>query len=312
MKSYTHFTLEERECLRIKLTEGKSYRQIALELGRNVSSISRELARNRKDDGSYNAYKGWLKYRFRRKSCVRQYRLEADDTLRKFVMEGLDKFWSPEIISARWQGNPFSHTTIYNALKQKRLPGYSEREHLRRRGIRKYCRGDNRSIRPDRTIHERPDVVNTRTRIGDWEGDTVLGAPGNGGLITAVERKSRYLKMALIPNKTAATVEKVMCDALSCPIPVKSITLDNGSEFANFRRIEQTLETIVYFTDTHSPWQRGSNENMNGLVRFFFPKGTDFKTISSEQVENVISLINNRPRKCLGWLSPVEFLDCCT
>jgi IS30 family transposase len=314
MQSYHHITLEERESLRIKLSERKSLRQIAGEMGRNVSSISRELSRNRKKDGSYNAYWGWSQYRVRRKKSVRRYRLEKDEALLRFVMEGLDKYWSPEIIAAKWSGRPFSPTTIYRALKQKRLPGYSEREHLRRRGILKYCRGDNRTIRPDHTIHDRPEVIDTRARIGDWEGDTVLGGPGKGGLVTAIERKSRYLEMALIANKEAATVEKVMCCALNGPLPVKSITLDNGSEFANFRRIEQTLKTTIYFADTHSPWQRGSNENINGLIRFFFPKGTDFRAVTHEQVNQVLFLINNRPRKCLGWLAPVDFISkkCCT
>ena len=312
MKSYTHFTLEERECLRIKLTEGKSLRQIARELGKNVSSISRELSRNRKNDGSYNAYWGWCNYRFRRKRSVRPYRLETDTALRIFVMECLDQYWSPEIIAARWQGRPFSPATIYRALKEKRLPGYSERKHLRRRGILKYCRGDNRTIHPDHTIHERPETINDRVRIGDWEGDTVLGGPGKGGLLTMVERKSRYLGMALITNKEAATVEKIIYHTLNSSVPVKSITFDNGPEFANFRRIEKTLNATVYFADPRSPWQRGSNENINGLIRFFFPKRTDFRTVTNEQVDRALSIINNRPRKCLGWLSPIEFLRCCT
>lgn len=314
MQSYHHFTLEERECLRIKLSEGKSLRQIARELGRNVSSISRELSRNGKKDGSYNAYWGWSMYRFRRKKCVRPYRMETDTALSRFVMEGLDKYWSPGIIAARWQGRPFSPSTIYRALKQKRLSGYSEHKHLRRRGIRKYCRGDNRTIHPDHTIHERPEVIDARARLGDWEGDTVLGGPGKGGLVTVVDRKSRYLRMALIANKEAQTVENALCDILSGSLTIKSITLDNGSEFAKFRSIEKTLDTTIYFADAHSPWQRGSNENINGLIRFFFPKGTDFRTVTPEQVFFVVTLINNRPRKCLGWLSPIEFISykCCT
>lgn len=313
MKSYTHFTMEERECLRIKLTEGKSMRQIARELGRNVSSVSREYARNKKKDGSYNAYWGWSQYRHRRKKCVRRYLLEKDKELCEFVMQGLDQYWSPEIIAARWEGRSFSPSTIYRALKQKRLIGYSERGHLRRHGIRKYCRGDNRSIHPEHSIHERPEWINERSRIGDWEGDTVLGGPGKGGLVTLVERRSRYLKMALIGDKQAATVEQRLYQALHGDnIPVESITFDNGSEFANFRSIEKTLEATVYFADTHSPWQRGANENVNGLIRFFFPKGTDFRTVSEMDVLRVMTLINNRPRKCLAWLSPSEFLRCCS
>ena len=154
-------------------------------------------------------------------------------------------------------------------------------------------------------------MINERGRIGDWEGDTVLGAPGKGGLVTMVDRRSRYLQMSLLPNKEAATVEKVVCRILTNYLPVESITLDNGSEFANFREFEKALDATVYFTDTHSPWQRGSNENINGLIRFFFPKCTDFRSVSPNQVDLVLHLINNRPRKCLGWLSPLEFLECC-
>lgn len=312
MKSYTHFTLEERECLRIKLTEGKSMRQIAREMGRNVSSVSREYARNKKKDGSYNAYWGWSQYRYRRKKCVRSYRLEKDEKLHRFVMQGLNQYWSPEIIAARWEGESFSPSTIYRALKQKRLIGYSEHGYLRRHGKRKYCGGDNRTIHADHTIHDRPAWINERSRIGDWEGDTVLSGPGKGGLVTVVERRSRYVKMALISDKQAATVEQALYEALCGNVPVESITFDNGSEFANFRSIEKTLETTVYFADTHSPWQRGANENVNGLIRFFFPKGTDFTRVPALKVLRVMDLINNRPRKCLGWLSPNEFLLCFT
>lgn len=312
MKSYTHFTSEERECLRIKLVEGKSLRQIADELGRNVSSVSRELARNRKKDGSYNAHWSWSLYRHRRKKSVRPHRLDVDMPLRVFVLEGLNQYWSPQIIAARWTGRSFSPSTIYRALKEKRLAGYSERQHLRRRGILKYCRGNNRTIHPDHTIHERPAEIDLRARIGDWEGDTILGGPGKGGILTMVDRKSRCLKMALVANKEAGTLEQAMCRAAHGALPILSITLDNGSEFANFRRIEKALNTTVYFADPHSPWQRGSNENINGLIRFFFPKGTDFRGVTHRQIDDVTLLINNRPRKCLGWLSPLEFLQRCT
>lgn len=312
MKPYTHFTLEERECLRIKLTEGKSMRQIGREMGRNVSSISRELARNKKKDGSYNAYWGWSQYRYRRKKCVRHRRLEKDTKLSAFVKQGLDKRWSPEIIAARWTGKSFSASTIYRELKKKLIIGYSERTHLRRRGIRKYCRGDNRTIRPEHTIHERPECVNERMRIGDWEGDTVHGGKNRGGLVSLVDRRSRYLKLVLIKNKESITVEKAVYEAFRGTMPVRTITLDNGSEFAKFRNYEKTLKATVYFADPHSPWQRGSNENINGLIRMFFPKGCDFLNVTEEELSQVLELINNRPRKCLGWLSPVEFLNCCT
>ena len=126
-----------------------------------------------------------------------------------------------------------------------------------------------------------------------------------------IDRKNRYLKMDLISCKEAETVWKAICRILSSGLAARTITFDNGSEFARFREIEKTLGARVYFADTHSPWQRGSIENVNWLVRFFFPKGTDFRKVAPERVAFVDGLINDRPRKCLGWLSPREFLGCC-
>ncbi len=138
MRSYEHFTLDERESLRIKQTEGKSLRQIAQELDRNVSSISRELKRNGNKDGTYNAWRGVSLYLYRRKNSRRQLRIETDEALRHFVIKGLDQYWSPEIIAAKWNeisSQHVSHSTIYAVLKRKALTGYTERNHLRRRGI---------------------------------------------------------------------------------------------------------------------------------------------------------------------------------
>lgn len=316
MQPYTHFTLEERESLRIKKTEGKSLHAIARELGRSVSSISRELKRNSGINGSYQAWRGCQLYKSRRKRCRRTYRLVQDTALLEKVCEGLDQYWSPEIIAQMWnREHPekrVSHTTIYNALKNKCIKGYGEHSHLRRRGRRKYCRGNNATIHPEHTIHERPDLIEARERFGDWEGDTVLGARGKGGLSTCVDRKSRYLVLGLIRNMSAKETEAAFCAMLKDQT-VHSITFDNGSEFAGFKNIQRRLKTTVFFADPHSPWQRGSNENINGLIRWFFPKGTDFLTVFPQQLRYVEALINNRPRKCLGWLSPIQFLlQCCS
>ena len=126
-----------------------------------------------------------------------------------------------------------------------------------------------------------------------------------------IDQKSRYLNMELLPCKNSQTVRSAVCRTLSCGLAVRSITFDNGSEFARFREMEKALGTHVYFADAHSPWQRGSVENVNGLVRFFFPKGTDFRDVPPERVALAEWLINDRPRECLGWLSPKEFLGCC-
>ena len=315
MKSYHHFTLVERESLSQMLREGISQRKIAAALGRNVSSVNREIKRNQNKDKSYNAWRATVCYIVRRKRCVRKYRL-ADETISAFVKRGLDQYWSPEIIRERWvmehPGNPIGHTTIYRALKNKRIDGYSPKIHLRRRGKRK-SKGNSQTIHPTHTIHDRPEIAALRDRMGDMEGDTVYGAIGKGCLLTAVDRQSRMLYAALCASRDSSLIAKAFNKAFD-GVKVESLTLDNGSEFARFTEIEKSLSTTVYFADPHSPWQRGSNENINGLIRFFYPKGSDFFVAQEEELQRVLALINNRPRKCLGWLSPIEFISasCCT
>ena len=165
------------------------------------------------------------------------------------------------------------------------------------------------SIQPDRIIPQWPNVIRNRTRIGDWEGDTVYGAVGKGLLVTLVDRKSKLLRMGLLAKRSAEETRLVIEKRLK-GLPVKSISLDNGSEFSEFRKLEQDLSTLVYFAEPHKPWQRGTNENTNDIVRFFFPKGFDFRTITDEDVQFVEDLINNRPRACLNWKTPAEvFLE---
>jgi IS30 family transposase len=297
------------------LREGKSLRAIAAELDRNVSSVSREIKRNQNKDGSYHPWGSTCRYLHRRKRCRRKYRL-ADETLRLFVETSLDKYWSPEIISERWRiehpNEPLSHVTIYRALKQGQLPRYSRKKHLRRHGKRKNTH-HTRVVHPVHTIHERPEIVNVRGRLGDMEGDTVSGAIGKGCIVTAVDRQSRMLYAALSQSRDSSLIVDAFSRAFR-GVNVESITLDNGSEFAKFAEIEKNHGTTVYFADPHSPWQRPSNENINNLLRFFYPKGIDFTAVAQEDFQHVISLINNRPRKCLGWLSPLEFFSskCCT
>lgn len=316
MQPYNHFTLDERENLRIKLQEGKSLREIALELNRNVSSISRELKRNGKKNGGYNAWWGCSLYLWRRKRCKRMLRIENDTELAEFISKKLNQYWSPETITVKWKqlhpGSKLSYSTIYTALKKNKIKGCSERGHLLRQGRLKFCRNATNPIHPEHNIKEWPDIIKSRGRIGDWEGDTIRGGVGKGYIVTCVDRKSRYLALELLPIRTAPETKEAVCNALS-GLPVHSLTLDNGTEFAEFKGIEKALNATVYFADPHSPWQRGSNENMNGFLRFFFPKGSDFRLLSRERLKEVADLLNNRPRKCLGWLSPSDFLSkCCT
>jgi IS30 family transposase len=310
MSSYKHFTIEERTKIQESLNKGKKQIEIAKELGRNRSSVSREIKRNSNKDGSYNYWRATVLYICRRKLCVRKLRLKCVK-VRTFVSEGLSKYWSPEIITARYKkenpGEKLSHSTLYRAIKNKELPEVTPKTHLRRRGKRKNAH-NSQTIKPLHTIHDRPSVVEIRERTGDLEGDTVYGGIAKGCLVTLVDRCSRMLYASRSASRDSNLIVEAFGKALG-ETKVESITLDNGSEFAKFAEIQKNHHTTVYFADPHSPWQRGSNENINGLIRFFFPKGTNFLDVSHDELDIIVSLINNRPRKCLDWLSPLEFLN---
>ena len=313
MQPYQHFTLEERESLRILLSEGKSQRSIAKTLGRSASSVSREIARNKNKNGSYHAWRATTLYIMRRDKCKKRLRLEADRELREWVIQCLGKYWSPEIITERWKmrgEGKLSHSTIYSGIRRGLFPNISPKTHLRRRGKRK---GSPKArIQPERFIRDWPEPILKRERLGDWEGDTVYGAVGKGLLVTCVDRKSRFTTASLLKSRLSEETKQAILEALSGH-KVSSLSLDNGTEFAGFKEIERGLNAPVYFADPHSPWQRASNENINGLIRFFFPRGTNFHEVSKQALDEVLTLINDRPRKCLGWLSPNEFLTkCCT
>lgn len=321
MKPYTHFTLFEREYLQESLKEGKSFRKIAEELGRSPSSISREVKRNfSKKKKRYHPWRATVLYITRRKNCHRKPKIVAGTKMYEYISKCLQEFWSPEVIAERckWQGYNVSCSTIYRAIKNQTFERVSVKTHLRRKGKKKYGNRSNFStIHPEHTIHERPEIVENKDRIGDWEGDTVFGKDGKGCIVTNVDRKSKYLTAAKSDSKDKLSVREAFKNAFrtsTIKLPIHTLTLDNGSEFADFKGIEQDLNTTIYFADPHSPWQRGLNENTNGILRFFFPKGTDFHKLSQEDLDIVVSLINNRPRKCLGYLSPIEFISkkCCT
>ena len=309
MLSYSHYTQEERKCLQQLLEEGRSLRHIARALGRDVSSVSREVKRN----SSRNGYGYWYANNqaiHRRRKSHPMKRLEENTELGDYVREKLALFWSPECIAETWRlrhpDTPVGFATIYRWLKRGALSGYSRKTHLRRRGKKIQTRSANyMTIHPDRLIEDWPDVIVNRERIGDWEGDTVCGGVGKGRIVTLVDRKSRFLCAAKLDNKQPESTCHAILKALK-GVPVHSISLDNGTEFASFRKIEGALKAPVFFAKPHAPWQRGSNENVNGLLRFFFPKGCDFLAVSDEQLQYVVDLVNSRPGKCLGWFSPKD------
>lgn len=316
--SYTHFTLSERKYLQQLLSEEKSFREIAAILERSPSTISREVNRNkskykpnRKTDNKYQ-YNHWRAenlYIIRRRAQHRR-ALKPETKEWDYIIEKLSLFWSPEQIVNRYEleygEKTVSFSTIYRYIYRGELPNINKKFHLRRRGKRQLPRNScYNTIQPDRTVLEWSDEIKSRARIGDWEGDTVHGAVGKGLVVTLVDRRTKYLLIGKLDSKSAKLTEEVMVSLLK-EKPVKSISLDNGSEFANFREIERRLGAPVYFAEPHKPWQRGTNENTNDILRFFFPKGTNFHQVTDEELAKVAHLINTRPRKSLGWRSPLE------
>lgn len=316
MKSYTHFTLNEREYLEEKLKEGKSIRFIAEHLERSPSSVSREIKRNwSKKAKHYNSWHAETNYRSKRKSCHRKNNLLYCNDLFVYTKDRLLEYWSPELISLTWNAshsNKISFNSIYRAVKAGLFIGIKPSTHFRRKGKPYSYEKKSSSPHSESSIHDRPKCVDNRERFGDFEGDTVYGSVGKGYLVTAVDRRSRFLVAAIARDKTKETTADALIKAINMVheiFPPKSLTLDNGTEFADYKYVEQSLGIKVYFADNHSPWQRGSNENINGLIRFFFPRGTNFNNVSDTYLQHVLNLINNCPRKCLNLLSPIQFIN---
>jgi len=230
------------------------------------------------------------------------------------VRAGLAQEWSPEQIEGRLKQQAssddpkrtVSHQTIYTWIKQDQNRAHWE-AFLRRRGKRPARRKN--TPRPESArIRNRPEIIEQRQRLGDFEGDTVLGSPGTGGLATLVDRKSRFTIVAKVHSKDADHVHEKLKQRLKQLGEDRrhSITFDNGTEFARCHRLEQHLGLKLYFADPGCPYQRGSNENTNGLIRQYFPKGTDFRDVSHSQVAETEHKLNRRPRACLGFRTPNE------
>jgi IS30 family transposase len=312
---YGHLNIDEREVILKMRAQNTSMQQIADNLGRNKGTISRELARNNSSTGDYKPHLAQRYYEKRRQDSKEPYRLEENALLRKYVQDKLKQYWSPEQISGRISKDhkiDVSVITIYNWVYRNRHEGgdfykYLRQNHKRRRKRRggEDCRGR----MPDRRmIDKRPKVVDERKRIGDWESDTVEGGKGSGFIATHVERKSRYTVAVKVADKSAETVANATISAMG-KLPsekIKTMTFDNGKEFAGFKEMEIGLAMRGYFAHPYHSWERGTNENTNGLLRQFFPKGMDFRVISNSDVDKVESLLNNRPRKCLNYRTPTE------
>ena len=286
-------------------------KEIARALGRSPSTISRELHRNRTGEEYHAAQAQRTAERRRRERPL--VRKMDDPRINETVRAGLAQQWSPEQIAGRMKNDPtessdrrVSPQTIYTWIKHDEDRGHWE-EQLRRRG-RRPGRKKNAPTDAAARIRARPEVIEQRLRLGDFEGDTVLGPPGTGGVATLVDRQSRYTIVAKVQSKNADHVHEKLKHRLKelDEERRRSITFDNGTEFARCYRLEKHLGLKLYFADPGCPYQRGTNENTNGLIRQYFPKGTNFQGISHSQVREAENKLNNRPRACLGFRTPSE------
>lgn len=305
-----HLRPEEREVLSQMLAAGHTKTAIARYLRRDPTTIRRELRRNGWK-GQYCAVHA--------QQCATRRRIAARAKSRKlcrpenwqYVQERLRKCWSPDQIAGRSRRDfpadsrrRLSRQTIYTWLHQD--------DHRRRWKVflrRHKCRR-HRTKPPGKTVRAlaaRPEIINQRGRCGDWEGDTIVG-PHGAALISLVDRRSGYLALLPVPSRKADKVQRSICGRLQQLPPALrcSLTFDNGTEFAQYVAMEQALELTVFFADPHSPWQRGTNENTNGLVRQFFPKGTNLSQVSRYKVAKAEQLLNDRPRRRLAYQTPRE------
>ena len=306
-------TTEDRFKIETLYNAGQNTNQIAIQLGRHKSTISRELSRN-SIEGVYKHDTAEKLTKQRKSSCGRVKLTEDNWT---FVRSLIYLKWSPEQISGWLKENPgigfyVSDQWIYEYIRENQANGGDLYVELRRQG-RPYRNGKFRpykgKIKDRISIEERPEVVNRRIRIGDWEVDSVIGKLNNSSLVTLVERASQYTVIIRVNSKEANVVAQAIVDrAKELNLPLKTITGDNGTEFSEHKQIAEKLGIDFYFTHPYSSWEKGTNENTNGLIRQYFPKGTDFNHISDKSILIVENELNNRPRKCLNFKKPAEIL----
>jgi IS30 family transposase len=310
--SYTQLTQEQRYQIYALLKIGHNRTEIALVLESHKSTISRELRRNSGQRGYRPKQAHFLAISRRNHRRVR-----VQPETWKMIEDKLKLDWSPEQISgwlSRTQPISVSHEWIYQyILMDKRLGGHLY-EHLRckKKRRKRYGGDDRRGQLPNRvSIEQRPEIVAQRQRLGDWEVDTMIGKRHHQAIVTLTERKSRFALLRKVEQKTAEQVRNALIDMLT-PFSdrLHTLTSDNGKEFAEHEEIAQELKVDFFFAHPYAAWERGSNENMNGLVRQYIPKKCDFRSIGETEVELVMDRLNNRPRKCLGFMSPLEkFFD---
>ena len=309
---YQRLTLGERYQIQALFRSGMSYRGVSRELNRSPSTVSRELHRNR-GDRCYYPVQAHNTARRRRRHIHPPYKIRGK--LREIVVTRLKTKWSPEQISGRiaFNGIKISHEAIYQFIyrefRAKRSEIYKNCRRSRKlRRTRQATYNYKNKVHKNQNlpnISERPKIVEHRKRLGDMERDTIVGFHGRAGLLTTIDRASRRAHIGKVENMKPETTH-LMTVKLLRGKKVHTITNDNGQEFTGYEKTAKALKARIYFNDPYSSWQRGSNENLNGLIRQFFPKGTNFDEVTLRQAKQVERMLNNRPRKKLGYRTPNE------
>ncbi len=309
MSGYTQLTQEERYQIYILKKANHSRMQIAQMLERDKSTICRELRRNR-------GLKGYRPKQAHHLAVARRHAKAApriDDPTWEQVETLIRQEWSPEQITGRLkreQGVAISHEWIYQYIYANKRSGGELYRCLRCQKVRRKRYGvySRRGIIPNQvSIEDRPAIVDAKRRFGDWEGDTVIGKGHRGALVTLVERKAQYTVIRAVRHKTATLVRKAVKQGLAPhKARVHTITYDNGREFTDHEGMASDLDARIYFAHPYASWERGLNENTNGLIRQYFPKDRDLTTVTETEIEHVMNKLNHRPRKTLGFRTPHE------
>lgn len=322
--SARYLSQDDRIAIADGLARGEQVKLIASRIGRSYQTVYREIARNRNPDGRYQPWYAHNQAHVRRRRPKLR-RFAVDPQLRELVAGKLGKRWSPGQISRwlrrRFRLRPGWHVcteTIYDAV-YRGLISPIDRRNLRTGRMYRHRHGRGRSrdgalkqSTKMKSIHQRPAAVESRRQAGHWEGDLLVGAGQRSAIATLVERKFRITILVRVPgDHSARTVGDVLITAFNT-VPVglrKTLTWDQGNEMFHHARIEDQTGLKIYFADPHSPWQRGTNENVNGLLRQYMPKGTDLNLWTTDQLEEVAAELNDRPRLCLGDRTPTELMQ---
>lgn len=303
---YEHIKQDDRVCIALMLKQNYTHTEISKELDFHRTTISREIERNSDENGIYRVYLANKKVKCRRKESKIKNRIIDNNTeIRNKIIKYLKQDCSPEQFEGVF--GLISHMTIYRYVD--RHPEL--KRCLRRQGKKRRVYGTKSNLSRyqanKRSIHERPVEVKNRKRVGDWEGDTIVGKERKLRIVTYVDRRSGYL----VADLTAAKADDIhlLTKRQFNNKPCFTITYDNGSEFALHKMIEKDTKAFIYFADKGKPQQRGSNENANGLLRQYFPKGCSFATITNKDVQRVVRKLNSRPRKRLSYLTPRQVFE---